>query len=451
MSALVLLLLRGQQPVRTIGVAASAGAVAALLLLAVAVLRLPSQVEEHLFPLLSEPGLRPGYVLSLVLLTAPVLLLLYQLLRLGTTARMRRLAVLRVAGATPVQVRLLSALELVVPALLGAAVLGPAAYAVLRALFGGTPAGSGVEGEAFPSGAGDGFVPVTVTPGAVDVLAVVAVTTLACGLIGWLVSRDVVVSAHPVSRRASPRRPRPWPMLLIVAAFALTVPLLANTLAVVVGIGVAALGLLLSGPWIALRAGRRAAERADGAEELLAGSRAVADPWAAGRAVAPIAVVGLVGAGSGALLLDLIAYGNFYGFYIISLGLVAIALLVVLTFVVFALATHGVETLSEHRRSTASLVADGASLEVLHRSLVAEARLLARPAATLGLLVGTAAMVVVTAPSGDGDLSLLALLGTGVLVLVVLLLLIEVAARTASRLVRPWLVAAASPDGLRTE
>ena len=449
MSALVLLLLRGQRLSRLIGVAVSAGIIAALLLLVVAVLRLPDQVEEYLFPLLSEPGLRPGFVLALILLIAPVLLLLYQVLRLGTTARLRRLAVLRVAGATPMQVRLLSALELVVPAVLGAAVLGPSVYALMRLVFGGTPTTEDVDRDPFRISAG--FVPSTIAPSPIEVVAVVTVVAIACGFVGWLVSRDVVHSAHSVSRRASPRRPRPWPLLLLVAAFVITVPSLGNTLVVIVGVAFAAIGLLLSGPWVAARTGRRATERAQSAVALLAGSRAVADPWAAGRAVAPIAVVGLVGAGSGAILLDLLSYGNFYGFYVISLALVALALLAVLVFVVFALATHSIETLSEHRRSTASLVATGVPLEILHQSLVAEARLLARPAATLGLLVGTIAMAVVTYPWREGDSTLPALLGVVLVVLVVLLLLIEIAARTAARLVRPWLISAASPDGLRTE
>lgn len=449
MSALVLLLLRGQRLGRLLGVAASAGVVAALLLLAEAVLSLPDEVQEYLFPLLSEPGLRPGFVLGLVLLAAPVLLLLYQLLRLGTTARLRRLAVLRVAGATPTQVRLLSALELVVPALVGAAVLGPLTYALMRLLFGGTLPEEGLARH--PLRSGGGFVPVSVAPTVAEALVVVVVVTAACGCVGWLVSREVVVSAHSLTRRVAPRRPRPWPVVLLVAAFVLAVPLLANTLAVVVAVALAALGLLLSGPWVAARAGRRGVERARDAAGLLAASRAAADPWAAGRAVAPIAVVGLVGAGSGALLVDLLAYGNFYGFYIVSLALVVLGLLAVLTFVVFSLATHGVETLSEHRRSTASLVAGGAPLDLLHRSLVVEARLLARPAAALGLVVGALAMAVVTYPWASGDSSLPALVGISAVVLVVLLLLVEVAARTAARLVRPWLVSAAAPEGLRTE
>lgn len=449
MSVLALLLVRGQQRRQVLLTATCAGLVAVLLLLAVAILRLPSQVEEYLFPLLGEPGLRPGVVLALVLLTTPVLLLLYQLLRLGTTARRRRFAVLRTVGATPVQVRLLSAAELVVPALLGAAVLGPCGYALLRLLFGGTRTSDDVSRD--PLRISAGFVPSTVAPTPVEGLLVVVAVTLLCGLIGWAVSRDVITSAYALTRRAAPRQPRPWPLLLIVAAFAITVPLLAHTLAVVAGIGLTALGLLLSGPWVAARAGRRAARRAETAEALLAGSRAAADPWAAGRAVAPIALVGLVSGGAAAVLVDLIVYGGLRAFFVISLALVALALLVVLTFVVFALAAHSVETLSEHRRSTAALAATGAPLDVLHRALVLEARLLARPAAALGLVVGLPALLAVTHPWGGDDPTLPALLATTLAVLGLLFGLIEVAARTAARLVRPWLRMATAPDALRIE
>ncbi|WP_375426740.1 FtsX-like permease family protein [uncultured Friedmanniella sp.] len=449
MNVLVLLLVRGQRPRRLVGVAGCAGLVAALLLLAVAVLRLPDEVEEYLFPLLSDSGLRPGVVLALLLLTAPVLLLLYQLLRLGTTARLRRLAVLRVVGATPTQVRLLSSAELVVPALAGAAVLGPAIYALLRLLFGGTRT---VDNGFFnPIRMSGGFVPVTVAPTLAQGVLVVVLVAVACGVVGWMVSRDVVTSAHALSRRAWSRRPRPWPLLLLAVAFAVAIPLLQHTVVVVAGVGLAAVGLLLSGPWIAARAGRRASERAGTVEQLLAGARADADPWAAGRAVAPVAVVGLVAAGAADVLVDVVTGGGLQFFFVISLALVALALLVVLTFVVLALATHGVETLSEHRRSTASLAAAGAPLDVLHRSLVVEARLLARPAATWGLVVGTAAIAAVTYPWSVDDPSLPALLLTAAAVLLLLLGLIEVAARAAARLVRPWLLDAVSPDGLRTE
>lgn len=448
MSVLVLLLVRGQQRRQLVTTAVCAGVVAVLLLLVVAVLRLPGQVEENLFPLLSETGLRPGVVLALVLLCTPVLLLLYQLLRLGTAARQRRFAVLRVAGATPLQVRLLSTVELVLPAALGAAVLGPLGYAVLRLMFGGTRADDAEQLD--PLRYTGGLVPVTVSPTVIDGLGVVVVVSLLCGLVGWQVSRDVTTSAHALTRRAAGRRPRPWPLLLLVVGFAVAVPLLSDTVAVVVGIGLAALGLLLSGPWVAAQAGRRAGDRAGTAADLLAGARVGADPWAAGRAVAPIAVVGLVGAGAAVVLVDVIAYGGLGLFFVVSLGLVALAMLIVLAFVVFALAAHAVETLTENRRSTAALAAAGAPLDVLHDSLVAEARFLARPAAVLGLVTGTAALAAVISPE-DADPSFVGLIVTALVVLLLLLVLIEVAARAAARLVRPWLLSAVSPDALRTE
>ena len=447
MSVLVLLLVRGQQRRRLATTAVCAGVVAVLLLWVVAVLRLPGQVDEHLFPLLGEAGLRPGVVLALLLLTTPVLLLLYQLLRLGTTDRSRRLSVLRVVGATPLQVRLLSTAELVVPALVGAAVLGPVGYVVLRATFGSSRVDD--PGLLDPLRAGGGLVPVSVSPTVLDGVGVVLLVGLLCGLVGWLVSRDVIVSAHAHARRATSRRPRPWPLVLLVAGFVVAVPLLANSVVVVVGVGLAALGLLLSGPWVAAASGRRASQRATTVADLLAGARTGADPWAAGRAVAPVAVVGLVGAGAAFVLVDVVAYGGLSGFFLVSLALVALAMLLVLVLVVLALAAHSVETLTEHRRSTASLAAAGTPLDVLHGSLVAEARLLARPAAALGVVTGVVALTVVT--SGGDDPSRLALVGTALAVLLALVALIEVAARAAAHLVRPWLLEAVSPDALRTE
>ncbi|WP_235944547.1 hypothetical protein [Verrucosispora sioxanthis] len=59
------------------------------------------QSEQYANALLREPGLRGGTAFALVLLTIPVLALAGQSARLGAPARDRRLAALRLAGATP--------------------------------------------------------------------------------------------------------------------------------------------------------------------------------------------------------------------------------------------------------------------------------------------------------------------------------------------------------------
>src|SRR6185503_13031059 len=90
--------------------------VTGLLLVVVAILRLPAEPAERLFALVGEPGLRGGTTFATVMLCLPALLLLYQAVRLGTAAREHRLAALRLAGATPGDLRALGAVEVAVPA-----------------------------------------------------------------------------------------------------------------------------------------------------------------------------------------------------------------------------------------------------------------------------------------------------------------------------------------------
>ncbi|MBX9365727.1 FtsX-like permease family protein [Streptomyces sp. WAC04114] len=72
--------------------------------------------------LLNEPGTRSGVIAGLLLLLVPVLGFLGQCARIGAVHRDRRLAGLRLAGATPWQVRRIAALETGLACLLGSAV-----------------------------------------------------------------------------------------------------------------------------------------------------------------------------------------------------------------------------------------------------------------------------------------------------------------------------------------
>ncbi|MGW7048558.1 ABC transporter permease, partial [Streptomyces avermitilis] len=69
--------------------------------------------------LLNQPGERSGVILTLLLLLVPVLGFLGQCARIGALHRDRRLAGLRLAGATPGQVRRIAALEAGLTCLLG--------------------------------------------------------------------------------------------------------------------------------------------------------------------------------------------------------------------------------------------------------------------------------------------------------------------------------------------
>ncbi|TCC59364.1 FtsX-like permease family protein [Kribbella pittospori] len=83
---------------------------------------------------LTEDGLRPGVVTAVVLLAAAACALALQALRLGTAARDRRLAALRLGGATPSQVRLIGAAEAGLSGLLGGVLAGPVYFALAAVL-----------------------------------------------------------------------------------------------------------------------------------------------------------------------------------------------------------------------------------------------------------------------------------------------------------------------------
>jgi hypothetical protein len=90
--------------------------------------------------LINEPGLRPGVTIALLLLLLPVLAFLAQCTRIGALHRERRLAALRLAGATPRQVRRITALETGTVSALGT-LAGLAGFLALRAGLGAAQQG----------------------------------------------------------------------------------------------------------------------------------------------------------------------------------------------------------------------------------------------------------------------------------------------------------------------
>ncbi|NMM22851.1 MAG: hypothetical protein HHJ11_05040, partial [Phycicoccus sp.] len=194
----------------------------ALVLVALTMLLLPSQPVEALFSLVAEPGLRWGTAFATALLVLPLLLMLNQVVRLGTATRERRLAALRLAGATPAQVRRIGAIEVGFPVTVGA-MAGPLVFALLRILFGGqrvipgegmhvvdltvTPPSDVVSYSRLDSGLS--LIPTSVTPAWWQMVAVVALVAAAGVVTGSLASRHLVASPLGVSRRV--RRPPPRP------------------------------------------------------------------------------------------------------------------------------------------------------------------------------------------------------------------------------------------------
>ena len=447
----------------------------ALVLVALTMLLLPSQPVEALFSLVAEPGLRWGTAFATALLVLPLLLMLNQVVRLGTATRERRLAALRLAGATPAQVRRIGAIEVGFPVTVGA-MAGPLVFALLRILFGGqrvipgegmhvvdltvTPPSDVVSYSRLDSGLS--LIPTSVTPAWWQMVAVVALVAAAGVVTGSLASKHLVASPLGVSRRVRRPAPRPWGLVLVgtgLGAMAVAVSGVfgRGQALVMAGILLVVLGVVALGPWVAFRSGQRAARRTSDPATLIAAGHLVSDPRPAGRAAAAVGAICIVSGAAAVMEVGVFFYSNssfIDPFFVTSFALVGGALILVLLVTASTLAVHAAESLVDRRRVLAALVAAGTPVSVLRDALRREAMLTAMPLSVGGVLVGAVVAGAVGVASADST-------GTPMVNLAGLLVvcgqvaltvgLTWAAIRIAIGAVAPRLVHVTAPANLRTE
>ncbi|MFG2022601.1 FtsX-like permease family protein [Streptomyces sp. NPDC048825] len=342
----------------------------------------------YLNGLLDEPGIRPGVVVALLLLLVPVLGFLAQCARIGAVHRDRRLASLRLVGATAPQVRRIAALEAGLACLLGSALAAAVAVPLLLLLW-----------DRPPLWLWAGFA--LVTPAVPVVAALVSVLAL----------RRVVASPLGWVRRVRPERGGSAlltlgaPALLVGAAAALVLkggqrsseaafPLSvvgAVTLTAVGSVAIAGATAKITGRWLAARTGNPAV--------LIAAERLRADPWAAARTHAAVLLVTIVGVsflGVRQMLVDDLNGPGYsrspeeLAFYNTGINLAGAAVLVALAITLSGLAVGAAESLATRRRGLAAQAAAGVPRAVLGRALLLETALPLAPAMLLAGLGGTA-------------------------------------------------------------
>ncbi|MFD4978230.1 FtsX-like permease family protein [Streptomyces sp. NPDC058383] len=354
-------------------------------LAAVAVAAVSGQVSiPFAHGLLNQPGQRAGVVLTLLLLLIPVFGLLSQCVRIGAVHRDRRMAGLRLAGASPGQVRRIAALESSLACLAGSAV-GFLVFAVLLA------------------GSGRTTSPLTWV---VFVLVVLAVPVVAA-LVSAFTLRRVVASPLGWVRRVRPvrGRPRTGRVLILVATIAAVGALLVLrdsrmvTLPVFAAVLLIGVGTLWAAGASAAFLGRRLTERAKSPAVLIAAGRLRDDPWAASRAHAALLLVTVVGVGFVGVrdvMLDQLHDPGRHApesldFYTTGLDLTGAAVLVALLISLLGLAVGTAESLATRRRGLAAQAAAGVPQAVLARTLLLETAL---PLAPAVLLAGVGGMAV---------------------------------------------------------
>ena len=222
-------------------------------------------------------------VLSVVALALllPVLIFIGTATRLSAARREQRFAAMRLVGATPRQISLIAAVESAVAAAAGVAI-GFGLFFVLRVPLAAIP---------FTS---QPFFPAELSLSLPDILAVAVGVPAAAAVVARLALRRVNISPLGVTRRVTPRPPRAWRVLPLLAGladlgfFAVHGEPASNSgqvLAFTTGFALIMIGLVIAGPWLTMAGARVLARRASRPAGLIAARRLADDPRAAFRAV----------------------------------------------------------------------------------------------------------------------------------------------------------------------
>lgn len=365
------------------------------------------QYSAHL---LREPGLRPGVVFALMMLAVPVLALAAQATRIGAPARERRLAALRLAGATPGQTVNIAAGETGVAALVGA-ILGAGVFQLLRGWL------------HRPNPEGLLPLPTDVVLNPLVFVGVVLAIPLLAAATAALTLRSVAVGPLGVVRRTRTAKPRPWPAVLIavgIAAFLLAATSVerlhwgsaANFALVAAGAIGSTLGTVLCVGWVCHSMGR-IMQRSRRPSVLVAGRRLVTDPWSGSRAMGAMLAAAVFAGGAIAYRAYLdtdsrlqdeasralaAANGEPYvdsgrdPFFTQTMSLVDTAIYVGIGLAALALVVAFTERIASRRQAYAALVATGVPRATIAQASLWQSLAPSVPAIALALFAGAAGM-----------------------------------------------------------
>jgi hypothetical protein len=221
-----------------------------------------------------------------VALLMPVLILIATASRLSSARREERFAAMRLVGATPRQISVISAVEESVAALGGVAV-GFALFFLFRPLLTHVPF------------TGAPFAPGDLELSPTDVVLVVVGVPIAAIASARLALRAVQISPLGVTRRASSPPPRAVRTIPLLAGIAMLAYFDAagkpgavggQLLELLLGFVLLLAGLVLAGPWFTTAGSRLMAKRAGRPAALIAGRRLLDNPRAAFRFVSGLVI-----------------------------------------------------------------------------------------------------------------------------------------------------------------
>jgi hypothetical protein len=229
------------------------------------------------------PASATDLILSVVALAvlAPVLIFIATATRLSAARREERFAAMRLVGATRKQVSLLAATESTAAGILGVAI-GFGVFFLLRVPVAGIPF------------IGAPFFPSELSLSLRDVLVVAIGVPVAAAVAARLALHRVRISPLGVARRATPKPPRAWRVVPLLAGLAELgfwavhghpASISGQVQAFVSSFALIIVGLFIAGPWLTMAAARAMARWTSRPGTLIAARRLADDPRAAFRAV----------------------------------------------------------------------------------------------------------------------------------------------------------------------
>ena len=229
------------------------------------------------------PASASDLILSVVALAilAPVLIFIATATRLSAARREQRFAAMRLVGATRKQVSLLAATESAVAGTLGMAA-GFGIFFMLRIPVAGIPF------------IGVPFFPGELSLSLLDILVVTIGVPVAAAVAARLALHRVRISPLGVARRATPKPPRAWRVVPLLAGLAELgfwavrghpASISGQVQAFVSSFALIIVGLFIAGPWLTMAAASSMARWTSRPGTLIAARRLADDPRAAFRAV----------------------------------------------------------------------------------------------------------------------------------------------------------------------
>jgi hypothetical protein len=241
----------------------------------------------------------------------PVLIFIGGATRLSAARREQRFAAMRLVGATPRQIAVISTVESAVAAIAGVAA-GFGLFYLLRPAIAAIPF------------TGDPFFTSDLSLSLPDTLLVALGIPIAAAAAARLALRRVNISPLGVSRRVTPRPPGAWRAIPLLAGvvelgyFAYIRDIGANSstdtkveaAAFLVGVLLIMAGLVIVGPWLTMLGSRLVARRANRPATLIAARRLADNPQAAFRAISGLVLALFVGTCALGIITTIVAYNG---------------------------------------------------------------------------------------------------------------------------------------------